>query len=79
MIEVLRDGKTLKCASVAGKLNKAETRSISCKQGAIGNIVMVRLPSKKRQMLTLCEVEVYGTRGKTKSSVLNCDLDYAWK
>ena len=66
VIEVQRDGNTRECASVAGPLGLAETRRISCKPGAIGNIVQVRQTDKKRQKLTLCEVEVFGISGKAK-------------
>ena len=64
VIEVLHDGNTHQCASVPGQLGSGESRNISCTRGAIGNIVKVRLTSKKRQILTLCEVEVFGISGK---------------
>ena len=66
VIEVQRGRNTHQCARVTGQLRAAETRRISCKQGAIGNIVKVRLTSKKPQILTLCEVEVFGIIGKKK-------------
>ena len=64
MIEVQLGWNTHQCASVTGQLKAAETRRISCMPGAIGNIVRIRLTSKKPQTLTLCEVEVFGSRGK---------------
>ena len=69
VIEVLLDRYTHQCTSVTGRLKTAETRRISCMRGAIGNIVKIRLTST-RQMLTLCEVEVFGIRGKAKRRVL---------
>ena len=65
VIEVVRGGNTRQCASVAGQLEKGETRRITCTVGAIGNIVKVRLTGKAPQVLTLCEVEVFGVRGKS--------------
>jgi len=66
VIEVLRDGIAHRCAKVAAKLGKGETRRISCTRGAIGNIAKIRMTgtNTKGLILTLCEVEVYGIRGK---------------
>jgi len=69
VIEVQLDGNTRECASVAGPLGRAETRRISCKPGAIGNIVQIRQTAKKVQKLTLCEVEVFGVNGKTQRCI----------
>ena len=66
VIEVKLDGNSRQCASVAGQLGLAETRRIACMPGAIGNIVKIGLMNKKRQKLTLCEVEVFGISGKAK-------------
>ena len=66
VIEVLRGKNIRQCARVAGQLNKGETRRISCTRGVIGNIVKVRLTGKHHQILTLCEVEVFGIRGKPR-------------
>ena len=63
VIEVLRGGNTSKCANVTGQLEKGATRRIPCRQGSTGNIVKIRLTSKNRQILTLCEVEVYASHG----------------
>ena len=62
MIEVLDDEATHHCANVAGQLHSAERRHISCV--AVGSIVKIRMTNTKPQVLTLCEVEVFGIIGK---------------
>ena len=64
VIEMQLGWNTHQCASVTGQLKPAETRRISCMPGATGNIVTIRLTSQKPQILTLCEVEVFGSLGK---------------
>jgi len=71
VIEVLSDRNTHQCASVAGQLKKAETRRISCMRGAIGNIIKVRMTSTRPSILTLCEFEVFGIRGKENVENVN--------
>ena len=66
MIEVKRDQITHQCASVTEPLTSGETRNISCAQGAIGNIVRIRMTNSTPQILSLCEVEVFGINGKGK-------------
>ena len=68
VIEVQLGRNTSNCASVAGPLKRAETRRISCVLGVYGNIVKIRKTSTKPGYLTLCEVEVFGIRGKSNST-----------
>ena len=65
MIEVLDDGATHTCANIPGQFASAyKTRNISCMAGAIGSFVKIRM--KRNAYLNLCEVEVFGIRGKAK-------------
>ena len=47
------------CAHVPGRLESSETRSISCNESVQGRFVTIYMTRK--EVLTLCEVEVYGT------------------
>jgi len=66
VIEVLDDEATHICASVPGQLQSGEIRPIMCMGGAIGSIINIRLTRSEPEVLTLCEVEVFGIRGKAK-------------
>ncbi|KAI0225580.1 Fucolectin [Lamellibrachia satsuma] len=50
------------CASSEAALKKGETKSFLCKRGSIGNIVRIKL--KGTEVLSLCEVEVFGILGQ---------------
>ena len=63
VVEVVHGGNTRPCASISAPLKKSERRRIGCPLGTKGNIVKVRQTSKDPQILTLCEVEVYGIAG----------------
>ena len=62
------------CASNEAALKKGETKSFLCKQGSIGNIVRIKLTGTG--ILSLCEVEVFGTPGKSEHhryiNIVNC-------
>ena len=62
------------CASNEAALKKGETKSFLCKRGSIGNIVRIRLTGT--EVLSLCEVEVFGTLGKAEHhryiNIVNC-------
>ena len=51
------------CQKLSGLFPSGETRQIVCSPGLIGRYVYIALPGSG-QILTLCEVEVYGLPGK---------------
>ena len=69
MIEILRqDATNVKtCSAIDAPFKTGETKRISCQRDAVGSIVMIRqaLDDGRTGTLALCEVEVYGTFGKT--------------
>ena len=69
VIEILRQkGSNAKaCSAIDAPFKTGETKRISCKRDAVGSIVRIRqaLDEGKTGTLALCEVEVYGTSGKT--------------
>jgi len=50
------------------KFRSGETKTIICNANTFGQYVKLSLPGKKR-ILTLCEVEVYGFKGKRIASL----------
>ena len=64
MIEGQLGQNTSTCAVVNEPFKNNETRRISCVRSVIGNIVKIRQTSTEPQVLTLCEVEVFGIRCK---------------
>lgn len=67
VIEILRKNLTnvTMCNTIDPPLKWNETREIPCKRGTVGRIVRIRKLSAIPETLALCEVEVYGTFGKT--------------
>ena len=57
-IKVSVDGKT--CATIGG-FGGSQSRTVSC-SGKVGSVVKVQ--HTNRDYLTLCEVQVYGTKSK---------------
>ena len=51
------------CAHVVGPFAPGETRRIVCTNEIVGRYVTISLPGSN-ELLTLCEVEVYGEPGK---------------
>ena len=50
------------CSEFDGEFGAGYTMRLPCSDGAVGRYVIVYLPVK--QFLTLCEVQVFGRRGK---------------
>ena len=67
LIETLRNnGSTVTmCNEIDPPLKSNEMRRISCQRDAVGSIVRIRQQASVTGALALCEVEVYGTFGKT--------------
>ena len=67
VIEIRRKDATnvKKCSAIDAPFKTGETKRISCQQDAVGSIVRVRQQAPGTGTLVLCEVEVYGTSGKT--------------
>ena len=67
VIETLREKATnvTMCNSIDPPLKWNETREIPCKREAVGRFVRIRQQTAVPGTLALCEVEVYGTFGKT--------------
>ena len=63
VIEALEQSQASICAVVGTAIGKSETRKIPCRQGTVGSIVRIRHNDTISAVLTLCEVEVYGTHG----------------
>ena len=63
VIEALEQSQASICAVVGTAVGKNETRKIPCRQGTVGSIVKIRQNATKEEILTICEVEVYGTHG----------------
>ena len=63
VIEALELSQASMCAVVGTAVGKNETRKIPCRPGTVGSIVKIRQNATKAEILTLCEVEVYGTHG----------------
>jgi len=55
---------SMTCAEVYGVINRGETRRIQCHQGVTGSVVRIRQLEAVPMILSLCEVEVYGTHRK---------------
>ena len=55
------------CSAIDEPFKTGETKRISCQRDAVGSIVRIRhvADDGKTGTLALCEVEVYGTFGKT--------------
>ena len=53
------------CQVIGPPLKTKETRRIRCRRGAVGSIVRITQQPFVKEVLTLCEVEIYGTFGKT--------------
>ena len=51
------------CAQVEGPFQLGETRHVHCSQDVVGRYVIISLPGNE-EILTLCEVQVYGVRGR---------------
>lgn len=56
---------SLTCAKVYRAFGMGETRRITCSPDVVGSIIRIRCTGTKPHVLTLCEVKVYGTHGKT--------------
>ena len=54
------------CAVISGSFQLGETRHIRCRSGVKGRFVKVTVPGSS-EILTLCEVQVYGVRGTAVS------------
>ena len=54
-----------KCNAVDAPFKTGETKRIFCQRYAAGRFVRIRQQAPGTGMLVLCEVEVYGTMGKT--------------
>ena len=69
VIEILRQNATnvKTCSAVDAPFKTGELKRISCQRDAVGSIVRIRqfLDDGDTGTLALCEVEVYGTSGKT--------------
>ena len=63
VIEALELSRASICAVVVTAIGKNETRKIPCRPGTVGSIVRIRRNATEAEILTLCEVEVYGTHG----------------
>ena len=50
------------CAFYSGAVGRGATKSIACRAKAIGRYVAIKLRTKN--YLTLCEVRVFGKKGK---------------
>ena len=50
------------CAQLRGPFESGETRHVICMQDVVGRYVIISLPGNE-EVLTLCEVQVYGVRG----------------
>ena len=50
------------CAEVGPALKTGEKKPIKCYPGTIGRIVRIRMTGTKPGTLTLCEVEVHGSK-----------------
>ena len=57
-------GAYLLCAQAGGTFGAGETRRIVCTHDVIGRYVVISLPGNQ-EILTICEVQVYGVRGTT--------------
>ena len=66
VIETLSSHSTRveKCATVKAPLKFGETKFIPCRPSVAGSVVRIRLTGQKAAVLTLCEVKIYGLRGK---------------
>ena len=63
VIEALELSQASICAVVRTVIGNNETRKIPCRPGTVGGIVRIRQNATAAEILTLCEVEVYGTYG----------------
>jgi hypothetical protein len=63
VIEALEQSQASICAVVGTAIGRNETRKIPCRPETVGSIVRIRQNATKSGILTLCEVEVYGTHG----------------
>ena len=63
VIEALELSQASICAVVGTAIGQNETRKIPCRPGTVGGIVRIRQNATKAEILTLCEVEVYGMHG----------------
>jgi len=63
VIEALRQSETTICEIIVTTLRASETRRIPCRPDAVGSVVRIRQNATNAEILTICEVEVYGTLG----------------
>ena len=67
VIEIRRKDATnvKKCSAIDAPFKTGEIKRIFCHPDAVGSIVRIRQQAPGTGKLALCEVEVYGTSGKT--------------
>ena len=65
IIEALKLPDMSRCDVIHFALKYGATRRIPCQPRTVGNILRIREHPTERAYLILCEVEVYGTQGKT--------------
>ena len=63
VIEALRQSEASICEVIVSALGNGETRRIPCRPETVGNVVRIRQNATEKEILTICEVEVYGTHG----------------
>ena len=68
MIEALLGRNTYTCADMVEALAGGQTFAIPCDPGVIGNIIRIRITRTEPEVLSLCEVQVYGNLGKSNST-----------
>lgn len=62
VIEILQPNPPTVCATVTTAIEKGATQFIGCSRRMEGSIVRIRMLGTQPRVLSLCEVQVFGTR-----------------